>query len=147
MGTIRKRGDYQFQAQVRRTDYPPQSKTFNTKKDAEKWVRAISASRCRWATPSRRMVRAPTVNNARERRLEAGEESRLLAALDASHGRHLISVALLALETAMRRGELLALRWEHVDLKRRVAHLPETKNGKSRDVPLSRETLIYSTLR
>ena len=36
MGTIRKRGDYQFQAQVRRTDYPPQSKTFNTKKDAEK---------------------------------------------------------------------------------------------------------------
>ncbi len=61
----------------------------------------------------------------------------MLAALDASHGRHLISVALLALETAMRRGELLALRWEHVDLKRRVAHLPETKNGKSRDVPLS----------
>lgn len=38
----------------------------------------------------------------------------------------------------MRRGELLDLRWEHVDLKLRVAHLPLTKNGDSRDVPLSR---------
>ncbi|WP_367949135.1 tyrosine-type recombinase/integrase, partial [Paraburkholderia sp. NMBU_R16] len=28
-------------------------------------------------------------------------------------------------------------KWEHVDLRRRVAHLPETKNGSSRDVPLS----------
>ena len=82
-------------------------------------------------------VRTPTVSNARERRLEGDEEKRLLAALDASRGKHLKSVALLALETAMRRGELLALRWEHVDLKRRVVHLPETKNGSSRDVPLS----------
>lgn len=60
-----------------------------------------------------------------------------MAALDASRGKHLKSVVLLALETAMRRGELLALRWEYVDLKRRVLHLPETKNGTSRDVPLS----------
>lgn len=37
----------------------------------------------------------------------------------------------------MRRGEIVALRWEHVDLKRRVAHLPATKNGRARDVPLS----------
>jgi hypothetical protein len=41
MGTIRKRGDYQFQAQVRRAGYPPQSKTFDARKDAEKWCRAI----------------------------------------------------------------------------------------------------------
>ncbi len=44
----------------------------------------------------------------------------------------------LALETAMRQGEILALRWEHIDLRHGVAHLPETKNGHSRDVPLSR---------
>ncbi|MHB0984927.1 MAG: site-specific integrase [Sulfuricella sp.] len=60
-----------------------------------------------------------------------------MAALDVSRGKHLKSVSLLALETAMRRGEILALRWEHADLKRRVLHLPETKNGSSRDVPLS----------
>lgn len=44
---------------------------------------------------------------------------------------------LLALETAMRRGELLSLHWENVRLKDRVAYLPMTKNGQSRTVPLS----------
>jgi integrase len=44
---------------------------------------------------------------------------------------------ILAIETGMRRGEILSLRWEHIDLDRRVAHLPMTKNGGSRDVPLS----------
>lgn len=33
--------------------------------------------------------------------------------------------------------ELLSLRWEHIDLKRKVLHLPDTKNGSSRNVPLS----------
>nr|WP_262928130.1 site-specific integrase [Paraburkholderia phenoliruptrix] len=37
----------------------------------------------------------------------------------------------------MRRGEIVSLQWKHVDLKRRVAHLPATKNGAARDVPLS----------
>ena len=43
----------------------------------------------------------------------------------------------LALETAMRQGELLRLRWEHIDLHRRTAHLPDTNNGEARTVPLS----------
>lgn len=43
----------------------------------------------------------------------------------------------LALETAMRRGELLALEWKNVDLPRKIAVLPHTKNGDRRDVPLS----------
>ncbi|NHW87576.1 tyrosine-type recombinase/integrase, partial [Escherichia coli] len=47
------------------------------------------------------------------------------------------SVVWLAVETAMRRSEIAGLRWEHIDLERRVAHLPSTKNGSSRDVPLS----------
>ena len=47
------------------------------------------------------------------------------------------AVITLAVETAMRRGEVVGLRWEHIDLDRRVAHLPATKNGSSRDVPLS----------
>ena len=37
----------------------------------------------------------------------------------------------------MRRGEILGLRWEHVDLDRRIAFLPLTKNGSSGEVPLS----------
>jgi integrase len=37
----------------------------------------------------------------------------------------------------MRRGELLSLKWEHIDLQGRTAFLPNTKNGDSRTVPLS----------
>jgi integrase len=38
----------------------------------------------------------------------------------------------------MRRGELLALEWRFVDLEQKIAHLPDTKNGRVRNVPLSR---------
>jgi hypothetical protein len=41
MATITKRGDLQWQAKIRRKGYPPQSKTFDTRADAEKWARAI----------------------------------------------------------------------------------------------------------
>ena len=41
MATIRKRGDFQWQAIVKRKGYPLQSKTFATKKDAEVWARDI----------------------------------------------------------------------------------------------------------
>lgn len=43
----------------------------------------------------------------------------------------------LALETMMRQGEILRMTWEHVHLDRRYVHLPKTKNGEERDVPLS----------
>ena len=43
----------------------------------------------------------------------------------------------LAIETGMRRRELLNLKWQHINLNRRTCHLPMTKNGSSRDIPLS----------
>ncbi|RMG23913.1 MAG: site-specific integrase, partial [Methanobacteriota archaeon] len=46
-------------------------------------------------------------------------------------------IILIAIETAMRRGEIASMEWRYVDLRRRVVHLPDTKNGESRDVPLS----------
>lgn len=94
-------------------------------------------------------VRFPRVSNARTRRFHIGEEQYLLASLelgeradDGTLGSGVRNpwvrpMVLLAIETAMRRGELLSLRWKNVDLDRRVAHLPLTKNGESRDVPLS----------
>lgn len=42
-----------------------------------------------------------------------------------------------ACETAMRAGEIVNLAWDDVDLEKRVARLPKTKNGTARDVPLS----------
>lgn len=44
----------------------------------------------------------------------------------------------LAIETGMRSGEILGLTTRTVDRSRRVAHLPKTKNGDARDVPLSK---------
>lgn len=94
-------------------------------------------------------VKRPQKARARDRRLSVEEEKYLLAALaegerrpDGTFGKGarnpwLDPLVRLALETAMRRGELLALRWENVDLERRTAYLPDTKNGDARTVPLS----------
>ena len=48
---------------------------------------------------------------------------------------------LFAIETAMRAGEICGLTWQSIDFVRRLAHLPMTKNGHSRDVPLSRRAI------
>ncbi|MBA2962929.1 MULTISPECIES: tyrosine-type recombinase/integrase [Ramlibacter] len=89
------------------------------------------------------LVRKPVAPAGRDRTLSVPEEERLLAA-SAPTGRRnplLHPLVLMALETAMRRGELLSLRWEHVHLNRRCVFLPQTKNGTSRWVPLSTRTL------
>jgi len=82
-------------------------------------------------------TRKPSVKNtARNRRLIDDEEKRLLEA-SREYGGFIGPVVRLALETAMRRGEIASIRWCDVDLNNRVVHLHETKNGEDRDVPLS----------
>lgn len=246
MATIRRRGPHQWHAQVRRLGWPSQTKTFDTKTEAEAWAAMIESEMNRgvwldrseaeittlhalldryeaevmpalkgavreksviglwrqtplakramatirsgdvaqqrdtWlsaglapATVLRRLarlshlfntarkewgmeslsnpvelVRKPTPNNARTRRVVAlpsatkgrsnGRTADELARIaSASGSRVLPAIITLAVETAMRRGEIAALHWENIDLGRRVAHLPETKNGNARDVPLS----------
>jgi integrase len=44
---------------------------------------------------------------------------------------------LTALFTGMRRSEVMALRWENIDLKAKTLHLPSTKNGDPLTLPLS----------
>ena len=90
-------------------------------------------------------VRKPKAPPGRDRRLTAREERLILRYCHNHSNADLYSIVVLALETAMRQGEILKLRWEFINLKSRVAHLPETKNGTKRDVPLSpkaREALI-----
>jgi integrase len=84
-----------------------------------------------------RDVRRPPSGPGRDRRLLPGEEERLFGELARARNSWLVPLIGLALETAMRRGELLALDWGHVDLERRVAHLPDSKNGRPRGIPLS----------
>ncbi|AXA92184.1 site-specific integrase [Massilia sp. YMA4] len=98
-------------------------------------------------------IKRPEKARARDRRFSAEEESYLLAALTGgerlddgtfSKGARnpwLLPLVQLAIETAMRRGELLSLTWENVDLERQTAHLPDTKNGDPRTVPLSKRAV------
>ncbi|MGV1101067.1 site-specific integrase [Thiovibrio sp. JS02] len=82
-------------------------------------------------------IRLPSAGKARDRRLQGNEEERLLTACSASRSPALKEIVILAIETAMRLSELLSLQWRYVDLGKRIAHLPDTKNGDSRNVPLS----------
>lgn len=81
-------------------------------------------------------VRKPTVSSGRTRRLTTQEE-RQLTRYFKDKNPELLAIFQIALETGMRQGEILSLRWEYTDLRLGVAHLPLTKNGTSRDVPLS----------
>ncbi len=100
----------------------------------------FTVARSRWGMESLgnpvALVRGarPRLPPGRDRRLLPGEETRLLAACRA-YGGPIESLVILALETAMRRGELAAMRWEHLDGK--VLSVPETKTGEPRRVPLS----------
>jgi len=246
VATITKRGEYQWQAKIRRVGWPEVAKTFLTREDAQEWAREIEGEmrrgvfaerksgektslkklieqyvddvvpkhrgadseklRClmlsrlalaermvatltpndfvryrdarlkerKPATVERELqifqsiietarrewgiwlpsnpvsqVSRPKFNNERDRRLLDGEEEKLLNACEPAVRRPngtfekgtrlhwLKPIVVLAIETAMRRGELLSLEWSQVNLDRRVATLLKTKNGHVRKVPLS----------
>jgi len=89
------------------------------------------------------VIRKPAMPPGRDRVLSPSEEVTLLVEL-APVGRRnplMWPLVVLALETAMRRGELLGMRWEYIDLERQTVFLPLTKNGTSRYVPLSRRAV------
>lgn len=231
MATIRQRGDT-WQAIVKRKGYPTQSKTFDLKRDAERWARhqerLLDAGQ--WAdrsevqqttlrelldryekevTPKKRgatieairiavikrsklveyavgcisgrmiaeyrdkrletvsgstvhrelallnhlfnvavrdwglplntnpvnQVRKPTPNKARDRVLNDTQRQALVAACAQCQSPWIKPVVVFALETAARRGEILALTWRDVDLERKVVKV-SGKTG-SRTIPLS----------
>lgn len=88
-----------------------------------------------------RLVRKPRPNPSRERRLLPDEEAAILNEAGNSRGGFLHSIIVLALETAMRQGEIANLDWKFVNLPERRIHLTVTKNGSTRGVPLSKRAL------
>lgn len=87
-------------------------------------------------------VKPPTTPTSRKRRVTDDEIERLMLAADVTGTEHGTAMQrtmlafLFALETAMRAGEIVGLRWEDVGAK--SVNLPLTKNGDARRVPLSR---------
>ncbi len=86
------------------------------------------------------LVHKPRLPQGRDRRLVDDEQARLLSAAQA-YGGEIGLLITWAIETAMRRGEIAAMRWEHLDRKAKVLLIPETKNGTPRRVPLSTAAL------
>lgn len=232
MATFRKRGNHQWQAEVRRKGWPYQTRTFETKAAAEQWARDIESGmdkgtfvsrteaesttlkEClvRYAqevTPHKKgatkelsvlrklqaddlahrfiatirgadvaeyrdkrlaqgyaaatvvrelavlshvfntairewrmeslsnpveLISKPKIRNKRDRRFT---EQELEAIMRETESCELPVIILLLTETAMRRGELAKLRWEHIDFQKRLAFLEDTKNKDDRFVPLS----------
>ncbi|TVT77431.1 MAG: site-specific integrase [Denitromonas halophila] len=83
----------------------------------------------------------PAYCNERDRRLAKGEEKRLLEAARADENNYVEPAIILALETAMRRSEILSFTARDIDFDRRFILLRETKNGRSRKVPLTRRAM------
>lgn len=85
------------------------------------------------------------LNNARIRFLEKDEIVKLL-----SHCHdHLKGVVIVALNTGMRKSEILGLKWRDVDIKRHILYLHDTKNGEKREVPINEQvkTVLINTLK
>lgn len=94
------------------------------------------------------LVRRPAVDDARDRRLfdritlrGLSEDECPRQELDwiirETRSAELPTILTVAKETGMRRSEVVGIKRENLDLMHGVVHLPHTKNGRSRDVPLS----------
>jgi integrase len=88
--------------------------------------------------PLRRVSKKPEPRGI-VRYLSDEERVRLLDECRKSQYKPLYLLVLFAITTGMRRGELFGLRWQDIDLDRRVAVLQNTKNGDRRSVPIVAE--------
>jgi integrase len=103
-----------------------------------KWIRVNPIQGVRW----------PTCPKGRARRITEQETADLATAfgvwdkLQADTQTQRVGLAFLfAMETAMRSGEICALTWPNINLKEQFVHLPKTKNGDARDVPLTKRAV------
>ena len=90
-----------------------------------------------WFTQRKREVTAATLKARLKRKAKAPPKARLL------RGCRIWAIVSFAIETAMRRGEMVNLRWSHVHLRQGYLELPGpiTKNRKPRIVPLTTRAL------
>jgi integrase len=90
------------------------------------------------------LIDRPASNPHRTRRVVDAERKAVCASLDWVEGttptttkQRVAWAFCFALETAMRRGEIIAADWAHYDARARRLHIPKSKNGDARDVPIS----------
>jgi integrase len=92
-------------------------------------------------------VKALQVDSSKVRYLSADEEARLRASLKSCDTHFLEPIVLLAMNTGMRKGELLSLDWDDVrfDNKILTVDFSNAKSGNTRHIPLNTEA--FNTLK
>lgn len=79
----------------------------------------------------------PKLPSGRDRRLTCDHEVVALHKAATEYGGQMDAIITFAIETAMRRGEIAAMQWEHFESGRPILRVPDTKTGTPRRIPLS----------
>lgn len=96
--------------------------------------RALDDEVLQGANPATRIK--PFQELARDRRLTRAEADALFVALAATDSQQLRDLVLLLLFTGQRKTNVMAMRWEQLDLDAALWRIPKTKNGRPQLVPL-----------
>ncbi|WP_417795726.1 tyrosine-type recombinase/integrase [Terasakiella pusilla] len=101
----------------------------------------VDAARKEWDIPITTnpvsLIRKPRSPNPRQRRLTVDEWSTLMVIARQSYQACLVDMVEFAVETAMRRSELVRISPADLILDKSLLHIPITKNGHPRTIPLS----------
>ena len=80
----------------------------------------------------------PSPHKPRTRRLVSNELSDLISNAEKQRNKYISTIIQFAVETGMRRSEILKLTWNDVNLDTGIASLYDTKNGDDRHIPLTK---------
>lgn len=122
-------------------------KSASVRRELEQWSAVLSKARREWGLMSNNPLEGmtwPRDSPPRDRLATTAEIDalRLSAGDDLSRATaRAFHAWLFAIETGLRAGEIASMLPEHVYIERRFIHLPITKNGTARDVPMSSEAV------
>ena len=92
-----------------------------------------------WNVPTNLLgnIKIPKVHAKAIRRIDDTDLERLLTASAKHTNKYLNPIIKLALETAMRRGEILSLKWSDIDMHRGLIIIDNTKTGFPRSIQMN----------
>ena len=102
---------------------------------------ALEVAKTEWGIPLKtnpaKHIRKPKQGPSRQRRVSRSEMRQLLNSARLCKSREVLGIILLAYETAMRRSEIIAIERKHINFEAKTLHIPFTKNGTARTIPLT----------
>ena len=87
-------------------------------------------------------IRLPQIHQRAVRRINDHDLKSLLEEASKHSNMYLKPIILIAINTAMRRGEILSLKWSDIDLKRSLINIDNTKTGYARSIKINDDVKI-----